>query len=104
MREEAFVMKLKPGCADEYKKRHDAIWPELKKVISESGVYDYSIYLDEASLSLFAVQKIKDDGNPDTQRSKDIVWKWWNMMADIMEVNPDKSPVSIPLKRMFHMD
>ena len=97
-------MKLKPGFADEYKKRHDAIWPELKKAISETGVYDYSIYLDEESLTLFAVQKVKDGGNPDAQKGMEIVRKWWDMMADIMDVNPDNSPVCRPLKKMFHMD
>ena len=104
MKEEAFAMKLKPGVADEYKKRHDAIWPELKKAISETGVYDYSIYLDEESLTLFAVQKVKDGGNPDAQKGMEIVRKWWDMMADIMDVNPDNSPVCRPLKKMFHMD
>lgn len=97
-------MKLKPGFADEYKKRHDAIWPELKKAISETGVYDYSIYLDEESLTLFAVQKVKDGGNPDAQKGMEIVRKWWDMMADIMDVNPDNSPVCRPLRKMFHMD
>nr|MBP3282962.1 L-rhamnose mutarotase [Treponema sp.] len=104
MKEEAFAMKLKSGFADEYKKRHDAIWPELKKAISETGVYDYSIYLDEESLTLFAVQKVKDGGNPDAQKGMEIVRKWWNMMADIMDVNPDNSPVCRPLRKMFHMD
>ena len=102
--EKAFKMKLKPGCKAEYKKRHDAIWPELKKAISESGVYDYSIYLDEETLTLFAVQKVKPCSNPDKQKDMEIVRKWWDMMADIMDVNPDNSPVCTDLPCMFHMD
>ena len=102
--EKAFKMKLKPGCKAEYKKRHDAIWPELKKAISESGVYDYSIYLDEETLTLFAVQKVKPGSNPDKQKDMEIVHKWWDMMADIMDVNPDNSPVCTDLPCMFHMD
>jgi len=102
--EKAFKMKLKPGCKAEYKKRHDAIWPELKKAISESGVYDYSIYLDEETLTLFAVQKVKPGSNPDKQKDMETVRKWWDMMADIMDVNPDNSPVCTDLPCMFHMD
>ena len=102
--EKAFKMKLKPDCKAEYKKRHDAIWPELKKAISESGVYDYSIYLDEETLTLFAVQKVKPGSNPDKQKDMEIVRKWWDMMADIMDVNPDNSPVCTDLPCMFHMD
>lgn len=104
MKEEAFKMKLKPGFAQEYKRRHDNIWPELKKAISQSGVYDYSIYLDEESLTLFAVQKVKDGSNPELQKEMSIVRKWWDMMADIMEVNPDNSPLCKQLQKMFHMD
>ena len=44
MKREAFKMFLKPGFEKEYEKRHAAIWPELKKMLSDGGVYDYSIY------------------------------------------------------------
>ena len=100
----AFKMKLKPGMAEEYKRHHDAIWPELKKVISDSGVYDYSIFLDEETDILFAYQKLKPGNKADEQKNDPVVRKWWDMMADIMDVNPDNSPVSILLKQMFHMD
>jgi L-rhamnose mutarotase len=33
-----------------------------------------------------------------------IVQKWWAYMADIMETNPDNSPVSIPLPECFYME
>ncbi|WP_292046788.1 L-rhamnose mutarotase, partial [Brevundimonas sp. UBA5718] len=51
----AFRMQLKPGAVEEYKARHDAIWPELAELLTASGVSDYSIFLDEETLSLFAV-------------------------------------------------
>jgi len=104
MIQKAFKMKLKPGCAAEYKRRHDTIWPELKKVISDSGIYDYSIFLDEETLTLFAYQKLMPDNTADMQKDLPVVQKWWKMMADIMEVNPDNSPVCIELKQMFRMD
>ena len=46
MKREAFKMFLKPGCEAEYERRHAQIWPELKQLLSENGVYDYSIYCD----------------------------------------------------------
>ena len=100
----AFKMKLKPGFATEYKKRHDEIWPELKKAISKSGVYDYSIFLDEETNILFAYQKLKPGNTASSQKDLPIVRKWWDMMADIMEVNPDNSPVCIELKNVFYME
>ena len=97
-------MKLKPGYTEEYKKRHDEIWPELKTLLKANGVSDYTIFLDEETNILFAVQQ--QDGNQSSQDlgSTEIVQKWWAHMADIMETNPDNSPVSAPLLEVFHMN
>jgi L-rhamnose mutarotase len=100
----AFKMRLKPGNADEYKKRHDQIWPELSALLRKSGVSDYSIFLDEETNTLFAVQKQSGSSSSQDLGSEAIVQRWWAYMADIMETNPDKSPVSIPLREVFHLD
>lgn len=100
----AFKMKLKPGCKEEYKRRHKAIWPELKELLYKSGVFDYTIYLHEETNTLFAVQCQKGDISSQDLGANTIVQKWWKYMADIMETNPDFSPVSIPLEQVFHMD
>lgn len=100
----AFKMQLKPGFEAEYKKRHDEIWPELESLLSETGIQDYSIFLDEETLTLFAVQKISPDFDEKLLPNHPIVKKWWAYMGDIMETNPDNSPVAIPLKEVFHLD
>ncbi|MDC7232926.1 MAG: L-rhamnose mutarotase [Spirochaetales bacterium] len=100
----AFKMKLYPGFAEEYKKRHDEIWPELKSLLEESGIKDYSIFLDEETNILFAINKSDDGREPVDLAQEEIVKKWWAFMADIMETNPDNSPVVINLKEVFHMD
>ena len=97
-------MKLKPGCEAEYQKRHNEIWPELVKMLKDSGVYDYSIFWDKETNILFAFQKTEGDAGSQDLGNTEIVQKWWDYMADIMEVNPDNSPVSIPLPEVFHMD
>lgn len=104
MKREAFKMYLKPGCEAEYAKRHAAIWPELKQLLSESGVSDYSIYWDKETNILFACQKTAGGGGSQDLGATAIVQKWWDYMADIMDVNPDNSPISIPLPEVFHMD
>lgn len=104
MKKIAFKMKLKPGYKEEYKKRHDQIWPELKELLKKSGVSDYSIFFDEETNILFAVQKVEGDSSSQDLGLNPIVQKWWKYMADIMETNPDFSPVSIPLEIVFHMD
>lgn len=96
-------MKLKDGFEAEYQKRHDEIWPELQELIKKSGVYDYSIFLDPETNILFAVQKIEGEGSSQDLGSNPLVQKWWAYMADIMETNDDKSPVTVPLKEVFYL-
>ncbi len=100
----AFVMKLKPGFEEEYKRRHDEIWPELSEALTRAGISDYSIFLDERTLTLFGVQKLTDDNTSADLPSLPIMRKWWDYMGDIMDTNPDHSPVCLPLREMFHMD
>lgn len=104
MKRNAFKMQLKPGFEDEYKRRHDEIWPELEQQLKEAGIANYSIFLDPDTLALFAVQELFDDNIADQLPDTEIVKKWWAYMADIMETNPDNSPVAIPLGEVFHID
>ncbi|GHU33087.1 L-rhamnose mutarotase [Spirochaetia bacterium] len=104
MKRNAFAMRLKPGCEAEYKKRHDAIWQELKDELRKAGVSDYSIYLDKKTNTLFAFQYLASDATDAELAAKPIVKKWWHMMADLMDTNPDESPVSDTLAELFHMD
>lgn len=100
----AFKMKLKKGFEAEYEKRHDQIWPQLSALLKQSGISDYSIYLDRNTLTLFACMKLADNNTSDELTGNPIMRKWWDFMADIMEVNSDNSPVSKDLKEVFHMD
>ncbi len=104
MQRHAFKMKLKPGVTAEYKKRHDEIWPELAAELRAAGVSDYSIFLDEETLTLFAVQKLGDKNSASALPNSPIVRKWWDYMAPLMEVHPDHAPVCTDLREVFHLD
>jgi len=104
MKRFAFKMKLIPGCKEEYRKRHNEIWPELVELIRSTGVCDYSIFLDEATNTLFAVQKQSGEESSQDLGNNPVVMKWWAYMADIMETNPDHSPLTIPLEEVFYLE
>jgi L-rhamnose mutarotase len=104
MKSIAFKMKLKSGYEKEYQKRHDEIWPELAMELTKAGVSDYSIFLDKETNILFAVQKLSESNSADNLPNTEIVKKWWAYMSDIMEVNPDNSPLATELKEVFHQD
>lgn len=100
----AFKMYLKPGYKEEYRRRHAAIWPDLAQLLKDNGVSDYTIFLDEDTHTLFAVQQQAGDQSSQDLGSTAIVQRWWAYMADIMETHPNLSPVTIPLEPVFHLD
>lgn len=103
MKRIAFKMKVFRGLEAEYKRRHDEIWPDLSALLKENGISDYSIFLDEETSSLLGVLKIENEVNLSSLPLNPVMQKWWSYMKDIMETNEDSSPVSIPLKEVFHL-
>ncbi len=103
MKRIGFKMQLNKGTEAEYKKRHDELWPELKELLKSTGICEYSIFLDETTNSLFGVLKIDGTILLDNLPQHPVMQKWWLYMKDIMESNPDNSPVSIPLKEVFYL-
>jgi len=93
MQKHAFKMRLHQGCEDEYRRRHDEIWPELVTLLKEAGVSDYSIHLDRETNILFGVLWRSDDHQMDDLPGHDVMKKWWAHMADIMDAHPDNEPV-----------
>jgi L-rhamnose mutarotase len=99
----AFRMRLNPGMAEEYRRRHDEIWPELAALLRDAGISDYSIYLDPESHALFAVLRRRPDHRMDALPADPVMRRWWDHMKDIMATNPDGSPQVTPLEPMFHL-
>ena len=76
-----FKMFLYPGMAEEYEKRHNALWPEMKEMIHEYGGHNYSIYLDKETNVLYGYLEVEDEAR-----------------------NEDNSPVCVDLSPVFHLD
>lgn len=99
----AFKMQLFKGYEEEYKKRHDELWPQLVQLLKSTGISEYSIFLDETTNSLFGFLKAEEPGAIDNLRAHPVMQSWWKYMSNIMVSNPDNSPVSIPLKEVFYL-
>ena len=97
---QSWVMKLKPGCEAEYKKRHDALWPEMAEALRRAGLRNFSIYRHR--LILFAYAESYSPVIDNKPPADSIQWKWWAMMAPLMETNADTSPVMEPVEEMFY--
>jgi L-rhamnose mutarotase len=98
----AFRMQLKPGVAAEYKARHDDLWPDLAEALTKAGIYDYSIFLDEETMALFAVLRLRPDHDRDALPHQPVMRRWWDHMADLMLVRDDNRPREWPLTPVFH--
>jgi L-rhamnose mutarotase len=95
-------MKLLPGFEAEYQRRHDAIWPELTALLRDTGIHEYSIFLEPGTLTLFACLQIADSQKLDLLPKEPVMQRWWAYMKDIMESNPDHSPVTVALREVFY--
>ncbi len=100
----AFLMTLKPGCGDEYERRHNPIWAELQRVLKENGVNNYSIFFDRSSERLFAYAELESEELWQEIAATEICQRWWAYMKDLMLTNEDNSPVAVPLDEVFHVD
>ena len=96
----AWIMTLKPGAEAEYKRRHEAIWPELRDAILASGVTSFNIY--RHGLMLFAYQE-RDPAAPQPGEPPPVFWRWWREMAPLMETIPDGRPAQTPMEEVFNL-
>ena len=100
----AVMMKVNPGAASEYERRHQLIWPEMEDTLREHGVMTYSIFLDPAGLRLFAYIEVESEEKWEAISRTAVCKRWWAYMKDIMPCNPDNSPISEECAKSFTLN
>lgn len=100
----AFVLSVHPGQEAEYVRRHQPIWPELEAVLKAHGVKQYSIFLHPDTRQLFGYAEIEDEARWAEIAKTEVCQRWWSYMSEMMPCNPDLSPVSHPLREVFHLE
>ena len=98
-----FAMQLRAGQIDEYRRRHNPIWPELQAALIDYGVLKYSIHLHPRTLQLFAYAEIESEERWAAIAETPVCQKWWAFMRDLMETREDNSPASVELTELFHL-
>jgi L-rhamnose mutarotase len=98
----AFVMLVDPDQHEEYKRRHDEIWPELEAVFRAHGLRRQTIYLHDETHQLFAYTEFESEEQYNALAQTPEMQCWWAYMADVMSTNPDNSPKSILLPEVYH--
>jgi L-rhamnose mutarotase len=100
----AFVLQLRPGAAEEYRRRHESIWPELVATLRAHGVHRYSIFWCESRSLLFACVEFDDPKRWEEIGCTEVGRRWRLYMSDLLVTNSDFSPVTSPLHEVFHLD
>ena len=84
----AWVLGVKPGYEDEYKKRHAEIWPEMEEALHEAGITSYSIF--RHGLTLFGYFETDDlQATIDALKTSEVNKRWAEYMGPIMEIDID---------------
>ena len=99
-----FKMFLNPGMAEEYEKRNNELWPEMKEMIHQYGGHNYSIFLDRETNVLYGYLEVEDEELWAKSADTPINRRWWDYMADIMETRADNSPVCVDFVPVFHLN
>lgn len=101
MEKYAWKAKLLPGMLNEYKKRHDNIWPEMKEVLAAAGIRNYSIWnVGEDLFGYYECDSVEEAGR--IQSESDVVARWDEYMKDVMVMPKDPVTGAQPLlKQVF---
>ncbi|MBZ6489465.1 L-rhamnose mutarotase [Priestia aryabhattai] len=99
----ASIMYVYKDQFDEYRRRHDEIWPEMVESLKQHGAHNYSIFLEKETGKLFTYLEVEDEDRWKQMAKSDICKKWWAYMEPLMETNPDNSPLTIDLKEVFYL-
>ena len=100
----SFRMTLKEGKIEEYKKKHDEVWPEITDALINAGVTNYSIYYDEKDNTLIEYMELKDNNTFDNLEDLGILKKWNIYMKDLLvtKSQEEATPVVNELVEVFH--
>jgi L-rhamnose mutarotase len=101
-----FILKVKPDMMDEYKRRHQHVWPEMQEALRKTGWHNYSLFMRDDGL-LFGYLETPDFNAALAGMAKtDVNARWQNEMAPFFEqlegLRPDES--MLQLQEVFHLD
>lgn len=99
MEKYAWKAKIKDGCIEEYIRRHDNIPDDMKKVLRDAGICNYTIW--NVGNELFGYYECKNgvDFAAKTQSESEVVKRWDEYMSDILIMEKDPITGAQPLLR-----
>ncbi len=106
MKRVGFLLKVKPDKIEEYKKHHEAVWPEMLAALSRQGWHNYSLFIREDGL-LFGYVEVAESFQTsqkgmETEAINETWQKFMEPYFESMTGRPDEN--MMPLVEVFHLD
>lgn len=95
---------VRDGMLDEYIKRHDEIWPEMKEMLHAAGIRNYTIWnVGNELFGYYECDSIAEAGR--IQAESEVNARWDQYMKDVMIAEKDPVTGAQPLmKQVFFFD
>ena len=100
----AWIASVKPGKQAEYIERHNQIWPQMKAVLKEAGIVNYSIWLADGEVFGYYECEKGAAYAAKVQSESPVVDRWNEYMKDVMEMEKDEKTGAQPLlQEVFYL-
>lgn len=101
-----FLLKVKPDRLEEYKARHQAVWPEMLAALRETGWHNYSLFLRDDGLLVGYLETPDFDAAREGMAAREVNERWQREMAPFFEALEGRRPDEgmLVLEEVFHLD
>lgn len=107
MKRVGFLLKVKADRVEEYKKRHEEVWPEMKEALRRNGWHNYTLFMREDGL-LFGYFETEESFTTalEGMDNEDVNARWQASMSPYFEAPPGSRPDQnmVELEEVFHLD
>lgn len=99
-----FTFRIKPGTEDEYKRRHDEVWPEMLQALHASGISNYTLF--RRGLDIFAYAECEPDAETAFARmgATEVDQRWSKWFEEILDYRFDAEGKPLVAQEVWHLD
>jgi L-rhamnose mutarotase len=101
------IIKLKPGCEQEYIDHHAAAWPGVLSMIKECNIKNYSIFVRGSLLFAYFEYTGRDfEGDMAKMAADKVTQQWWDVVKPLMDPLDDRKDGEFwsDMEEIFHTD
>jgi len=106
MQRVCFILNVKKDRLEEYKKRHESVWPEMLDALRETGWRNYSLFLRDDGLLVGYLETLDFKKALEGMAAKEVNARWQAEMREFFE-DPEGRPADrqlATLAEVFHLE